>query len=54
MAESEAIQSVVTQLPILAATAAVMVMRKADAEPVSDTTWPVWEKHKDKGIVDQL
>ena len=37
MAEAEAIQSVITWAAIQVATAAVMVMREADAEPISGT-----------------
>ena len=37
MVESEAIQTVVTQAAIQAATAAVMVIRKADPGPTSGT-----------------
>ena len=37
MVESEAVQSVVTQAVIQAATAMVMVMREADTGPISGT-----------------
>ena len=54
MVELEAIQSVVTQVAIQAAIAAVMTMREEPQGPSQLQTQPAWEKQRDKDIVDQL
>ena len=53
MAESEAIQSLVIQAAIQAATAAVMATREVDTVPKTEEVEPVWQKHADKDTAGQ-
>ena len=53
MAEPEAIQSVVMQVAIQAATAAVIAIREAEIDMCEAQAQSAWEKHGDKDAEDQ-
>ena len=50
MAESEAIQTAITQAAIHVATMVVITLKQG---PQQVPVWPMWERCKDLGMVDQ-